>query len=144
MKISNTIEIKATPEKVFYWLGDPERAMKWQTNVTEYKIINDTQNKVGTTFNEYIKENGRRTKMRGIVTEFVPNVKLAFHLEGDYNIVDVNFTLNAKGKLTHLTQNSEINFKGILKVLSVLLKKKIIKQTQKDFDVLKKLCESDK
>ena len=143
MKISNTIEIKATPEKVFYWLEDPERVKKWQTNVTEYKIIKNMQNKVGTTFTEYIEENNRRTEMRGIVTEFVPNEKLAFHLEGDYNIVDVNFKLTAKNKLTYLTQNAEIHFKGVLKVLSVLLKKKIIKQTRKEFAVLKKLCERE-
>jgi uncharacterized protein YndB with AHSA1/START domain len=143
LKISNTIEIKATPGKVFYWLENPERAMKWQTNVTEYKIIKNMQNKVGTTFTEYIEENGRRTEMHGIVSEFVPNEKLAFHLEGDYNIVDINFTLTAKDKLTYLTQNAEIHFKGVLKMLSVLLKKKIIKQTRKEFAVLKKLCERE-
>ena len=50
MRISSTIKIKATPAKVFTWLEDPERAMKWQTSVTKYKIIKDTLDKVGTTF----------------------------------------------------------------------------------------------
>ena len=94
MKISNTIEIESTPEKVFYWLEDPSRAMKWMTSVTRTEIIKDTPNKVGTTFREYIEENGRGTEMHGVVTDFVPNKQLGFHLEGDFNFVEVGFILS--------------------------------------------------
>ena len=146
MKISNTIEIKTTPGKVFYWLEDPERAMKWQTNVTSYKIIKETQDKIGTTFTEYIEEGGRGTEMSGVLTEFVSNKKLAFHLEGDYNTVDVDFTLNEKDGNTHLTQNAEVHFKGLLRIMSIFFgsffKKKITRQTQKEFAMLKELCEN--
>jgi uncharacterized protein YndB with AHSA1/START domain len=141
MKISNTIEIKTTPENVFYWLEDPERAMKWQTTVTKYEIIKETPQKVGTTFTEYIEENGHGTEMRGILTGFVPNKMLAFHLEGDYNTIDVNFTLKEKEGTTQITQHAEVHFRGMLKVLSVYLKRKIIKQMQKEFALLKELCE---
>ena len=126
-----TSDDEATPEKVFYWLGNPERAMEWQTNVTKYKIIKDTPDKVGTTFTEYIEEKGRGTEMQGVVTDFVPNKKLAFHLEGDYNTVDVDFSLKEKDGITHLTQNADIHFKGMLKVIGIFIKKKIIKQTQR-------------
>ena len=141
MKISNTIEIKSTPENVFYWLEDPERAMKWQTTVTKYEIIKETPQRVGTTFTEYIEENGHGTEMRGILTGFVPNKMLAFHLEGEYNTIDVNFTLNEKEGITQITQHADVHFRGMLKVLSIFLKKKIIKQMQKEFAVLKELCE---
>ena len=141
MKISNTIEIKSTPENVFYWLEDPERAMKWQTTVTKYEIIKETPQKVGTTFTEYIEESGHGTEMRGILTGFVPNKMLAFHLEGDYNTIDVNLTLKEKEGITQITQHADVHFRGMLKVLSIFLKKKIIKQMQKEFAVLKELCE---
>ena len=73
MEVSNTIEINCTPEKVFYWLEDPVRAMEWMTSVTRTKIIEETPDMVGTTFVEYLEEGGRGTEMRGIITEFIPN-----------------------------------------------------------------------
>ncbi len=39
---------------------------------------------VGTTFREYIEENGRGTEMHGVVTNFVSNKRIALHIEGDF------------------------------------------------------------
>lgn len=121
MKISNRVEIKATPGKVFYWLEEPERAMKWMTSVTKSEIIKENPEKVGTTFREYIEEDGRGTEMRGVVTEFVSNERFAVHLEGEYNSVDVLFALEEKGGMTELTQDVQLRFKGIHKVLILFL-----------------------
>jgi uncharacterized protein YndB with AHSA1/START domain len=119
MKISNTVQIKTTPEKIFYWLGDPSRAMEWMASVTKTEIIKETPNMVGTTFRELVEENGRGTELRGVVTDFVSNKRLAFHLEGEFNSVEVNYTLEGKGEITQLSQNAEIHFKGLLRVLSI-------------------------
>ena len=147
MKVLNTIEIKNTAEKVFYWLEDPCRAMEWMTSVTKTTIIQETPNMVGTTFREYIEENGRGTEMHGVVTNFVLNKRIAFHLEGDFNSVDVDFTLEEKDGITQMTQNAEIHFKGILKILSIFMgyffKKKFMGQSQSEFFRLKELCERD-
>ena len=147
MKISNTIEIKATPEKVFYWLEDPERAMKWQTTVSNYEIIKETPNRIGTTFTEHIEEDGKGTEMHGVVTDFVSNKRMAFHLEGYYNKVDVDFNLEDKDGVTLLTQNADLKFKGKFGLISIFfgssIRKKIIRQTQKEFAKLKELCEKE-
>ncbi len=145
MKVTNRIEMNATPKEVFYWLEEPDRAMAWMTSVTRSEIINETPNRVGTTFREYIEDSGRGTEMRGVVTEFVPDERFAVHLEGDHSSVDVCFILEEIGGMTRLTQNVELRFKGALKVLSVFLrgsiKKKITSQTQDGFAELRKLCE---
>ena len=39
MKLEYMTEIESAPEKVWYWLGDPERAMVWQTNVSKIEIL---------------------------------------------------------------------------------------------------------
>jgi uncharacterized protein YndB with AHSA1/START domain len=147
MKISIRIGIKATSEKVFYWLEDPGRAMEWMTSVTKTEIIKATPNMIGTTFREYIEENGRGTEMQGVVTDFVSNKRLAFHLEGDFNLAEVSFILEEEGEITQLTQNVEVHFKGMLRILSIFLgpffKKKIISQAQREFAKLKELCERD-
>ena len=147
MKISNLIEIQATPEKVFYWLEEPDRAKKWMTSVTRSEIHKVTPNRIGTTFSEYIEENGRGIEMRGIVTEFVPKKRFAVHLESEINSVDVRFTLIEKGSTTQLKQDAILRFKGMMKVLSIFLRatirKNITRQTKKEFAKLKELCELD-
>jgi uncharacterized protein YndB with AHSA1/START domain len=145
MKTAITIEIKSAPEKIFSWLEDPTRAREWMTSVSKTEIIKQVSGMVGTTFREFVEEDGRGTEMRGVVTDFVSNKRLAFHLEGDYNTVDVSYTLEENGKLTRLSQIAEIRFKGLVRIFSIffgpLFKRKIIKQAQREFAKLKELCE---
>ena len=145
MKIINSVEIKAPVEVVFGWLEDPEKAMVWQTSVTSGEIIEETPDLIGTTFREYIEEDGRGTEMRGVVTACEKNSSLGFHLEGDYNIVDVTFSLEEDGGITRLTQTANMRFKGALRVMSLFfgpaIRKKIETQAGTEFATLKELCE---
>ncbi len=118
MKITTTIDIKSTPEQVFYWLEDPDRAMQWQTSVGQTEIIQETPDRIGTTFRETVEDDKGSTEMRGMMTEFVPNERLAFHLEENSTTVDVVFTLKKKGEITQLTQEADVRFKGLLKIMS--------------------------
>ncbi len=145
MKITQTVEIRATAEEVFYWLGDPTRAMGWMTSVSRTEIIEQTPGWIGTTFRETVEEGGRGTELRGVVTDFVENERMAFHLEGEVNTVDVVWTLRARGEITEVLQVAEVRFKGLMRVLILVLapafKKKITAQGQSEFAKLKALCE---
>jgi uncharacterized protein YndB with AHSA1/START domain len=147
MKISCQIEIEAPQETVFYWIEDPSRAMKWMTSVTHTEIIDQKPDLIGTTFREYVEENGSGTEMEGVITDFVPNQRIAFHLEGGYNAVDVDFTLQSREGITQLTQRADVRFKGKLRVLSLFFgptfKRKITSQMEQEFSTLKALCERD-
>jgi hypothetical protein len=102
---------------------------------------------VGTTFRETVEENGQSTELYGEVTAFQPNKLLAFHLEGQFNVVDVEYRLEAFEGQTRLTHNSTIRFKSFIKILMFfagpVFKKKILGQLQEEFAELKKLCEED-
>ena len=147
MKLSYTIDINCTPERVWYWLGTPERATVWQTNITKTEILQETPNMIGTTFRETIEENGKGVEMQGIVTDYRANQSLAMHLSGKYNVVDVEWHIEEIGEHTRLTQYSNIRFRSFIKVLSIFMrpvfKKKIIRQLQGEFTRLKELCERD-
>jgi len=147
MKITYAMEIKTTLEKVWYWIGTPERAMVWQTNVSKTEILRRTPNWIGTTFRETIEENGKGTEMEGVVTDYRENQALAMHLSGKYNVVDVEWRIEERGEYTRLTVYSDIRFKSFIKILSILIrpvfKKKIIEQLQVEFVKLKELCEQD-
>ena len=147
MKISYTMDIDCTPEKVWYWLGTPERAMVWQTNVSKTEILEETPNMVGTTFRETIEENGRGVEMFGVVTDYKENQSLAMHLSGKYNVVDVEWHIEGMEEHTRVTLNSDIRFRSFLRVVSIFMrpvfKKNIMRQLQEEFARLKELCERD-
>ena len=145
MKISYTIDINSTPEEVFHWLDNPERAMTWMSSVSKTQILHETPGMVGTTFREVVEENGQWTELHGVVTGYRPNQLIAFHLNGKFNVVDVAYRVQGIENRTRLTQTASIHFKSFMRVLSVLigpvLKKQIVGQLQKEFARLRELCE---
>jgi uncharacterized protein YndB with AHSA1/START domain len=145
MKITCTIEIHNSPEKVFYWLNNPERAMAWMSSVSKTELLQETPDLVGTSFREIVEEDGQSTELQGVVTDYQPNQLIAFHLSGKFNDVDVEYRLEEIDNYTRLTQNANIRFKGFTKVLSILFaptfKKNITAQSQKEFARLKELSE---
>ena len=145
MKIFYSIEIKANPMRVFYWLGDPMHVKEWMTSVTDTEIIKQTPDMVGTTFREIVSDESGSTELTGVVTDYVPEKRIAFHLEGRYNRVDVAYVLEDKQPFTLLTMDAHIQFKGFLKVMMLFMgpvfKKKIIAQYGEEFIKLKELCE---
>ena len=147
MKFTYTMDLNCTPEKVWYWLGDPERAKVWQTNVSKTEILEKTPNWIDTTFRETIEENGGSTEMQGIVTDYRENHSLAMHMNGKYNVVDVEWSIEGLGKYTRLTMNSNIQFKSFLRFISIILwpafKRNIQKQLDREYAKLKELCEQE-
>ena len=148
MKFTYTMDINCTPEKVWYWLGTPERAMVWQTNVSKTEILEKTPNWIGTTFRETIEEGGGSTEMQGVVTDYKENQSLAMHMSGKYNVVDVEWRIKEMGEYTRLTVNSNIRFKSFLRFFSIILwpafKRNIRGQLGREYTKLKELCEENK
>lgn len=145
MKLSFEIEIDCSPEEVFYWLKDPERAKEWMTSVSETEMLSGTPNTVGSTFREIIKDQNGQTEMRGVVTGYRENELISFHLSGQYNTVDVEFRLEKRGQQTRVSQIAEVRFRSFMRILSIFLgpafKKQITAQSQTEFARLKALCE---
>jgi len=99
MKLSFAIEIDSSPEEIFHWLKDREKAKEWMTSVSETEMLSGTPNSVGSTFREVIKGQNGQTEMRGVVTGYQENELISFHLSGQYNTVDVEFRLEKIGQL---------------------------------------------
>lgn len=147
VRIRASITIDRPPDQVFPWVENPERAREWQTEVTGGEIVDKAPGWVGTTFTETIAANGRSTELRGTVTEFAKDRCMGFHLEGDYNEVDVRFTLDGHDGTTRFTQSAEVQFKGIARLAALLLRpiftRRIQAQASRELRELKALCEGD-
>lgn len=147
MNITHSIDIHATPGEVFSWLKDPERAKTWMTSVSKTEYLHRTPEMVGTTFRETVEEGGQGTDLLGVITDYLPDELIAFHLDGQFNVVDVAYRLEEAGGCTRLTQSANVRFKGFVRVMSLLMgskfKQNIMNQSQKEFAKLKSLCEGD-
>jgi uncharacterized protein YndB with AHSA1/START domain len=78
MKVQRSIEIKAPPEKIWPWLIEPEKIMKWFTLLRKFEYTSEQRGGPGTTFYYEEKSGGQLMKMNYKVTEWVENSKIAF------------------------------------------------------------------
>lgn len=145
MRLSAHIEINRSPEDVFPWLSDPERAMKWMTSVTAGEILHATPERIGTTFRERVEENGRGTELTGVITGFVQNELISFHLEGNYNAVDVDYRVRPLNGHSRVSYTADVRFKSSMRVAMLvvgpLFRRKIRAQTASELASLKRMCE---
>ena len=146
MKLTYALEIERPPTSVFPWLDDPTKASAWMSSVSRTEILHRTPDLVGTTFRETIADENGSTELQGVVTACRPNQEIAFHLDGQFNAVTVEYRLEEVAFGTRLTMRADVHFKGTLKLLSFMMwplfKRKVLGQFRRECADLKRLCES--
>jgi uncharacterized protein YndB with AHSA1/START domain len=144
MKFSYSININSSPETIFHWIGQPEKAMQWMTSVSKTEMLNETPNLVGSTFRETVSEGGQGIEMHGQVTGYEPNKFIAFHLESKVNSVDVTYRIEQNGG-SRLTQDANIRWKFPVHIIGLFagnkIRQSLLSQTSEEFARLKELCE---
>ncbi len=145
MKINLHIDIQSTPEYVFSWIDDPEKARMWQNGITEGEILLETPGRVGTRFREVISDEGGELEMEGVITAFEPGRLLSMHLESRLHTVDVTHTVEALPSGARCKQDASIHWKFPVNIMIFLqgkkLREKIISQSQGELEKLKQFCE---
>ena len=145
MQITSSIDIKSTPEVVFGWLENPEKAMEWMTSVSGGEIMHETPNRVGTTFREVVEDESGAIEMRGFISGFEADKSIAFHLESRVNIVDVEYRVEKINEGTRLDYDANIKWKFPVNIISIFMGNKmrqsILAQLQDELNKLKALCE---
>lgn len=147
MKLSFSIDINSPPAKVFGWVENPEKALQWMTSVSGGEILHETPEKVGTTFREFVEEDGQGLEMQGMITGFEPGRSISFHLESRVNSVDVKYIVEPIQNGTHLSQTANVRWKFPVNIISLfmgsMMRQNISVQSQKEFKKLKEFCEND-
>lgn len=145
VKLTHAVDIESTPGHVFSWLDDPARAGLWMSSVSRTEILHRTPDLVGTTFREIVSDEHGATELQGVVTACVPNRQIAFHLDGQFNAVDVEYRLDEVATGTRLTMRADVRFKGTLRLMSMvmwpLFKRKVLGQFRRECAELKRVCE---
>jgi carbon monoxide dehydrogenase subunit G len=145
MEITSSIAIKNTPDVVFSWLENPEKAMEWMTSVSGGEILHETPERVGTTFREVVEDESGSIEMCGMITGFEPDKSIAFHLESRVNSVDVGYQVEKTDDGSRLMYRAKIKWKFPVNIISIFMGNKmrqsILAQLQNELGRLKELCE---
>jgi carbon monoxide dehydrogenase subunit G len=145
MKIASSIDIQSSPEVVFGWLENPQKAMQWMTSVSNGEVLHETPERVGTTFREVVEDEGGSMEMHGMITGFEADKSIAFHLESRVNVVDVEYRVEKTDKGTRLEYQANIKWKFPVNIISIFMGKKmrqsILDQLQDELSKLRELSE---
>ena len=78
MRVQRSIEIAALPEKIWPFLVEPDKILKWCITLEKFEYTSEQRSGVGTPFYFEEKAAGRLMKLDFAVTEWVENERIAF------------------------------------------------------------------
>jgi len=112
MRVQRSIEIAAPPEKIWPFLVEPERILKWCITFEKFEYTSDQRSGIGTPF--YLEERaaGRLMKLNFAVTEWLRNKRLGFSMtSGDFvKAYEQTWTVEATPSGSRFTFREEIEF----------------------------------
>jgi len=80
MKVQKSIEIAAPPEKIWPFLVEPDKILKWCITFLKFEYTSEQHSGAGTTFYLEEKAGGPLMKLNFKITEWVENEKVAFSM----------------------------------------------------------------
>ena len=80
MKVEKSIDIAATPEKIWPFLSEPEKILDWYIPLRKFEYTGEQRNKVGAPFYYEEKTTGGTIKLNCEVTELIENEMFAFRM----------------------------------------------------------------
>ncbi|MDY6917133.1 MAG: SRPBCC family protein [Chloroflexota bacterium] len=86
MRVQQSIEISAPPEKVWPFLVEPEKVLKWWTTLEKFEPVGERRGSVGAAFYVEERAGGPPMKMSFGATEWVENEKITLHMTAGKNV----------------------------------------------------------
>jgi uncharacterized protein YndB with AHSA1/START domain len=90
MKVHKSIEIAASPEKIWPFLVEPDKILKWCITFKKFEYTNEQQSGEGTTFYLEEKAGGPYMKLNFQITEWFENERIAFNMTSGNFVKDYN------------------------------------------------------
>ena len=147
MQTNLTIEIDAPVATVFKWIVQPDCVIQWLPNVAEYTFTNSATASVGTQLKQVWNDDGAMTTFEGEITVYDLNKEYAIHIGNKNTQVDVHYTLVGSGKTTRLTQVTDFQYSGMMKLIDKVaapaIQKSYTDQAKQNFLLLIDLCTAD-
>jgi len=135
MRVEKSIEIAASPEKIWPFFIEPEKILKWFTLLRKFEYTSDKSSGIDTTFYYEEKSGPQLMKLNFKVTEWVENERIAFimtsgPLKRDDEVWSIKATTS--GSLVMLIMDIEMSWGIIGKIMDTLFVGRMVGQHQKE------------
>ena len=146
MRIQRSIEIAAPPEKIWPFLVEPDKILKWFYLLKKFEYTGEQHSGMGTPFYYEERSGPRLMKFNYVVTEWVESEKLAFTMtSGSLKKNDQIWSIEAtpSGSRFTLTEEIEMSWGIIGKIMEALFVGRLVGKHQEEILVnLKSLAEA--
>ena len=117
MKVQKSIEIAAPPDKIWPFLVEPAKILKWCITFLKFEYTGEQRSGVGATFYLEEKAGGPLMKLNFRITEWVENERVAFKMTSGERVkgYEQRYTTKAtpRGARFTCTENIKLPY-GIL------------------------------
>ena len=146
MRVERSIEIAASAEKIWPFLVEPEKILKWCITFKKFEYTGEKSSSVGTTF--YLEEKAGPMplmKLNFALTEWVENERLAFRKTSGSGVKEYeqSWTVKATPSGSRFTfmEDVELPFSIIGKLIGVVGQLSSAATIKKMLTILKNLVE---
>ncbi len=145
-RAKGAIHIAASANVVWNWIVEPEKYLVWNTDFTEYTIVDDKEEKVGTTYYMVGEKGGAPVKIDCTATEWVENGRFSFRGTTEEGMkAEGTFTIEPTGEGCRVSFEEDLELPGVKgKIIGALfLKKAKLKNIEEGLQKLKGAIETN-
>ena len=129
-------------EEVFDYVSDLTHSAEWQTGLVEIRKTTEGPLGVGTRYTFVRLFMGRKMEASNEITEFVPNVKVAFKTISGPVPLEASYTFEAEGRNTKLTAMLDMHPGGFISLAEPLISASLGREVEAASVKCKNLLES--
>ncbi|MEX0762125.1 MAG: SRPBCC family protein [Dehalococcoidia bacterium] len=135
--------VNRTPDEVFAYLANVERAPEWVPDILEVEKLTDGPVGVGTRFHQKVRQGAVTADVTVEITEFEPGRLLAQKGEGGPASFTGRFTLQPDGDRTEITHEYTMQLSGMARMLAPVISQWVRKNTETSFTNLKRALNAE-
>jgi len=143
-RAKGSIDVAAPPDVAWNWIVDPEKYLVWNTDFSEYAMLDHKEREVGTTYHMVGMKGGSQIKLDCTVTDWVENERFAFRGETeDGTKAEGTFTIEATEEGCTVSFEEDLELPGAKgRIIGALfLKKAKTQNIEESLQNLKKAIE---
>ena len=135
-----TIHLDKPVEQVFAFLMDTSKLSTWQSNLIKSEQLTEGPLRTGSRFREVRRINNKETEIQGEITALEPNKHFETKTATKPQAM-VSYSLDPEQGGTRLKYKFVLITSGLMRLMEPLIASSIKKDTESDFETLKRILE---
>ncbi|HLO33307.1 MAG TPA: SRPBCC family protein [Anaerolineales bacterium] len=136
-----SIHLNQPVEQVFAFLMDTGKLSTWQSNLIKTELLTEGPLRLGSRFREVRRLGRRESEIQGEITAFEPNKRFETSTLTKPQVT-VSYSFEAENGGTRLKHKFVMLTGGLMRLFEPLIANSIKKESESDFETLKRILEN--